>query len=88
VSFCWFIFVFIIENARSKKQNCTEKLTDQFFLYVLYPRYSLWNGRGQKRAVTYSPFPSHEKLFQLPSTRVIVSKCERWKQMLETPATA
>ena len=43
---------------------------------------------GKKMAVTYSQFTSHEKLFQLPSTRVILSKCKRWKQKLETPATA
>ena len=46
---------------------------------MLYPRYSLRTRSGQKGLCLRLKLSSHEKLFQLPSTRVTVSK---WKQKM------
>jgi hypothetical protein len=67
-----------------KTLGLDKKLTDQISLSVFFPDILV-----AAEAVCLRPkLSSHEKLFRLPSTRVIVTNCERQKQNVASPVTA
>lgn len=59
--------------SRLDKKSSKPNFAVCFFIY--FPRYSRWSRSRQKDAWLGLKLSSHEKLFQLPSTPVIVTEC-------------